>query len=453
MTNSNPQSDQFDDRPLDDELLSAYVDGELTDEELTHVEQRLATDAAAQQLVEELRAMSQQLQSLPTATVGEDLRSTIMQRAERSMLLGTEEQTVATPRNTAAQRRWVWAAFAVAASLLLATFLPTTEVEKQPIASAKPAEGGEATDAARELPSLGPPMAPMATDEVVRSEISVAENEAAEAIAASRSELEASEPVPMAMADEEKSLGDSLASSAPGTFRAGANIAELDTMQFSCTVHITLNDQGDNDLDSDEDQFAELLAKNGIALQSESDSPTRLRGAGESLESEALNDKMIAKKQRRSESSEQLYFVEAPAEPIENVLEVYNADMANVEEVRVTQQQLPQQPAQQLSVRQLQNWSRSGKQSAQQQLNQKALSRARKGKASIAKQATRGWATRLEANQYQAGKLNLDQKTLDQQGAYSGVEPEPPLQVLFILQRATPGKAAATGGEPPSSSR
>lgn len=48
-----------------DELLSAYLDGELTAAEQAEVERLLATDPAARQLLDELRTLSATLQALP----------------------------------------------------------------------------------------------------------------------------------------------------------------------------------------------------------------------------------------------------------------------------------------------------------------------------------------------------------------------------------------------------
>jgi len=131
---------------FDDELLSAYVDGELTGEQLALVEQRLTDDPRAKQLVQELRALRQEVQSLPKETLGEDLRATIMQRAERSMLLGAEQQPsrgaeqkkTSRPSNFASSRRWVWAATALAATLLLMVLTPNNQQQENPQASAKP---------------------------------------------------------------------------------------------------------------------------------------------------------------------------------------------------------------------------------------------------------------------------------------------------------------------------
>src|SRR5882757_5212880 len=69
---------------LDDELLSAYLDGELSADERAAVEARLATDAAAQQLLHELRSVSQSVQALPTESVGRDVSEEIIRRAHES---------------------------------------------------------------------------------------------------------------------------------------------------------------------------------------------------------------------------------------------------------------------------------------------------------------------------------------------------------------------------------
>ena len=65
-----------------DELLSAYLDDELSAEESALVERRLAVDADARQIVENLRNLSQSVRDLPRQAVGRDLREPILQRVE-----------------------------------------------------------------------------------------------------------------------------------------------------------------------------------------------------------------------------------------------------------------------------------------------------------------------------------------------------------------------------------
>ena len=63
---------------FDDELLSAYVDGELTAAERALVEERLGRDPAAAALVDELRGLSSAIKSLPPQTLGRDLRAGVL---------------------------------------------------------------------------------------------------------------------------------------------------------------------------------------------------------------------------------------------------------------------------------------------------------------------------------------------------------------------------------------
>jgi len=67
----------------DPELFSAYLDGELTAEQQAKMERLLATSAEARQLLEDLRTISQSLQSLPVHKLSEDLTPQILQEAER----------------------------------------------------------------------------------------------------------------------------------------------------------------------------------------------------------------------------------------------------------------------------------------------------------------------------------------------------------------------------------
>ena len=70
----------------ENELFSAYLDGELTADEQSEMEQLLATSPAARQLVEELRALRSTLQALPPHRIGEDITQQVLRRAERRML-------------------------------------------------------------------------------------------------------------------------------------------------------------------------------------------------------------------------------------------------------------------------------------------------------------------------------------------------------------------------------
>jgi hypothetical protein len=130
---------------LDDELLSAYLDGELPAEDAAAVEARLAADPAAAELLHQLRAVSQAVQGLSQEVVGRDLSDAIVRRVEESRHKSGAAPVPASlaiesgvgPTNGAApqtassmptltvgrtRRGWVWASLAAAAAVLIMIF-------------------------------------------------------------------------------------------------------------------------------------------------------------------------------------------------------------------------------------------------------------------------------------------------------------------------------------------
>lgn len=114
---------------FDDELLSAYLDDELTPEERARVEERLKADPRARQLLDELRAVSRVMKELPPATLGADLRETVLRRAERAMLVSGKRDSAGGPNEIGrrmpfgrSKRAWFWAGTAIAAGLMLMVF-------------------------------------------------------------------------------------------------------------------------------------------------------------------------------------------------------------------------------------------------------------------------------------------------------------------------------------------
>ena len=119
----------------DDELISAYFDGELQGADLARAEQLLAASEASRQLLDELRALRGSLQGLPRQSLGADFADRVLRRAEREVLLPTaaelglqeSESPPVEPLQTAergwwrpqGRRPWVYAAAALAAGLLV----------------------------------------------------------------------------------------------------------------------------------------------------------------------------------------------------------------------------------------------------------------------------------------------------------------------------------------------
>ena len=74
-------------RKPDEELLSAYLDGELSPQEKLHVEQWLSRDPEARQLLDRLRRQRELLASLPRSRCPRDLAPLVLEAAERRILL------------------------------------------------------------------------------------------------------------------------------------------------------------------------------------------------------------------------------------------------------------------------------------------------------------------------------------------------------------------------------
>jgi hypothetical protein len=66
---------------FNDELLSAYLDGQLIGEELAAVEAELADNAQARALLEELRSLSREIRELPRQTAGPEFADRVVRAA------------------------------------------------------------------------------------------------------------------------------------------------------------------------------------------------------------------------------------------------------------------------------------------------------------------------------------------------------------------------------------
>lgn len=127
----------------ENELFSAYIDGELTADEQAQVEQILHDNPEAQQLVDELRSLSQSLQSLPAFKLDEDLAARVLRQAEQEMLGQPpappvtplpkfhhvdvpEAQPASWARRLLRPRNFAWSAVAIAVAVLLMLNEPGT---------------------------------------------------------------------------------------------------------------------------------------------------------------------------------------------------------------------------------------------------------------------------------------------------------------------------------------
>ncbi len=133
---------------IPEELISAYLDGELTSDEQLLVEEALRDDPQSQQLLDDLQSLHDRLQAIPRSEPSRDYTEQILRRAERAILTGTNatsssaltsdapaKETVITPSRKDSPGNWkhvIWASTALAATLLLALlFQPDQPVSHQ----------------------------------------------------------------------------------------------------------------------------------------------------------------------------------------------------------------------------------------------------------------------------------------------------------------------------------
>src|SRR5262245_40665878 len=98
-----------------EELLSAYFDGELTDDEKVLVEQLLADDIAARETLDEVAEVSGWIRSLPRPAAPADLHAAVLARV-RAATTPVQAASSATRPKRRHQLHWI---AATAASLLI----------------------------------------------------------------------------------------------------------------------------------------------------------------------------------------------------------------------------------------------------------------------------------------------------------------------------------------------
>ena len=138
----------------DNELLSAYIDGQLSPDELRKVEAWLERDEAARAKVDELRGVSKLVQSLPKNTLPAEWATKLAQRLDSATAAtgkpehnGQVASMPAIPIGRSA-RGWWYSGAAVAAAVAIVCFSQfTTQQAENEVALKQPAAGAEiATD-------------------------------------------------------------------------------------------------------------------------------------------------------------------------------------------------------------------------------------------------------------------------------------------------------------------
>jgi Putative zinc-finger len=91
-------------RELDDERISAYLDGELSAGERAEVEELLRTSSSQRQFLAELTSLRESLQSLPRSTLGNEFAPRVTLAAQRA---ARESAADARPQTARSGRNWL----------------------------------------------------------------------------------------------------------------------------------------------------------------------------------------------------------------------------------------------------------------------------------------------------------------------------------------------------------
>ena len=123
-------------QPQDDELLSAYLDGELGDDDRAHVDHLLKTEPEYRKVYEELKSLRDSLQALPMYTLGERFHEHVLRAIEQSRpsSSSTRPGTDSASTSSSNWRKFVLVAVTLAGAVLIMALQPWQPADKRPIA-------------------------------------------------------------------------------------------------------------------------------------------------------------------------------------------------------------------------------------------------------------------------------------------------------------------------------
>ncbi len=244
---------------FDDELLSAYVDGELTEAERAVVEERLRNDPAARELVAVMRSLAGTLRSLPKLRVAEDVRSAVLAQVRDKPKVELAEY------RRGPLRRLMWPAIAIAAALLL-MFTQDDRVKNRDVAKIE-VHDGELREEARERDALA-----FDVPEEMREPVAAPERELA-ASSATQPPATAAVPADDSILDAGRSGGVALRVETP-RMQPAMPTRVTDALASSNEelgiVHLTLAD-----LRTGTEAFDRLLVSNGVQVVDETSGADR----------------------------------------------------------------------------------------------------------------------------------------------------------------------------------
>lgn len=132
------------------ELLSAYLDGEVSPSEKPEIERHLGTSAETQQELADYRRISELIQNLPVETAAPEFRAAVLHAAERQMLLpaGDPPDRISGSRSVRLRRRWLVTGGVLASAAML--FLAVRLLD---LAGPIPQTGGSRDVAMKDAPA------------------------------------------------------------------------------------------------------------------------------------------------------------------------------------------------------------------------------------------------------------------------------------------------------------
>lgn len=173
-----------------DELISAFLDGELAPQERAQVEKWLAESPELRQLHDDLSALGGSLRSLPRYQLDRNLGDIVLRRAERAVLGDDPERPIAgkvgpsVPASSwwlrgAGWRRLAWPAVAVAAALVIMFFASDELPIERQVAHAPKDHGSiAAREQGTAAPAVDDSLPAQRTDETLADKPAVAQRRA-----------------------------------------------------------------------------------------------------------------------------------------------------------------------------------------------------------------------------------------------------------------------------------
>lgn len=332
--------------------ISAYLDGELNADERQQFDRWLSDNPAAHELMDELRALSQTLQTLPREELGTDFATRVLQRAERAVLLpegDTAGGSASQPHGGAAPvppagmdwARWsrplFWSVLATAAGLMIVVSAPRPHDELAQVTASAPA------DLADRAPAGGEGL--FASDSDLPDRRFAKESQGGAGVNLNRHEHVADESdlANGAVNQPQESRNSGIAAKPGLMFSTDEQVGReplAENLVVLCEVTPQAVEQG---------YFAQVLTRNQVTVEgpSPTESQVAAKGGaprrpanqlGESRDSSAIGA-------GGGDSTQTVYLVEASQEQLANVLSQLQQDHLAVLAVNVDP--APQIPAQQ----------------------------------------------------------------------------------------------------------